>query len=192
MEGPPLELNRFAAEAGRDTQIDAEQGEAFVRLLLEHEPMVRSFLRGLLPTWNDVDEVVQEASLVAWRKFSAFEQGTAFGGWFLTIARFEALKHRRRLARTPLVLAEDVCQLLAQDMEEGKSALIRLRHLETCLSKMAVEKRDLLLKVHSPGVVIREVAAQCGQSEQAFYKAIQRMRAALLACVTASIAKEHA
>ena len=92
-----------------------DQGEAFVRLLLEHEPQVRSFLRGLLPTWNDVDEVIQEASLVAWRKFADFEQGTAFGGWFLTIARFEALKHRRRVARTPLVFADDIWDLLEEE-----------------------------------------------------------------------------
>ncbi len=37
---------------------DKAQGEAFVRLLLEHEPQVRSFLRGLLPSWDDVDEVI--------------------------------------------------------------------------------------------------------------------------------------
>jgi len=192
MDAPSPPSSRLVNQGENRTGDDSAQGEAFVRLLLEHEPMVRSFLRGLLPTWNDVDEVVQEASLVAWRKFSEFERGTTFGGWFLTIARFEALKHRRRLARTPLVLAEDVCKLLAQEMENGKAAPIRLEHLEVCLSKMAAEKRDLLLKVHSPGVVIREVAEQCGQSEQAFYKAIQRMRAALLACVTASMAKELA
>ncbi len=74
----------------RPTAANPDQGEAFVRLLLEHEPQVRSFLRGLLPAWNDVDEVIQEASLVAWRKFADFQEGTAFGGWFLTIARFEA------------------------------------------------------------------------------------------------------
>jgi len=62
--------------------------ETFVRLLLEHEPRVRAFLRGLLPTWQDVDEVTQEASLVAWRKFGDFEEGSSFGGWLLTIACF--------------------------------------------------------------------------------------------------------
>jgi RNA polymerase sigma-70 factor (ECF subfamily) len=52
---------------------DDARYEAFVRLLVEHEPRVRSFLRGLLPTWTDVEEVAQEASLVAWRKFHDFE-----------------------------------------------------------------------------------------------------------------------
>ncbi|MDB4490303.1 hypothetical protein N9045_02175 [bacterium] len=54
-----------------------------MRLLVEHEPRVRSFLRGLLPTWHEVEEVTQEASLIAWRKFDDFEDGTSFGGWLL-------------------------------------------------------------------------------------------------------------
>ncbi len=51
----------------RTASNDDERYEVFVKLLVEHEPRVRSFLRGLLPTWNDVEEVAQEASLVAWR-----------------------------------------------------------------------------------------------------------------------------
>ncbi|GAA5508676.1 sigma-70 family RNA polymerase sigma factor [Novipirellula caenicola] len=162
---------------------DADQGEAFVRLLLEHEPQVRSFLRGLLPSWNDVDEVVQEASLVAWRKFSSFEQGTAFGGWFLTIARFEALKHRRRIARTPLVFSDDIWERLAEESPQHVAQPIYRQHLENCLAKMPPDKRDLLLKVHSAGVVIRDVAVESGKSEQAFYKVIQRLRASLVQCI---------
>lgn len=173
------------------TSENADQGELFVRLLLEHEPRVRSFLRGLLPSWNDVDEVLQEASLIAWRKFGTFEEGTAFGGWLLTIARFEALKHRRRIARTPLVFADDVWDLLLEEAIHDEAPQTYRRYLDDCLAKLAPEQRDVLLKVHSPGVVMREVALQSGRSEQAFYKAIQRLRAVLLECVSSSIAMEN-
>ena len=62
----------------RTTSNDDERYEAFVRLLVEHEPRVRSFLRGLLPTWHDVEKVTQEARLIAWQKFDKFEPGTSF------------------------------------------------------------------------------------------------------------------
>lgn len=157
---------------------------------MEHAPRVRSFLRGLLPSWSEVEEVAQEASLVAWRKFDDFEQGTSFGGWLLTIARFEALKYRRRVARSPLVFVDDVWDLLAEEASGGGGQQIRRRYLEGCLEKMDISKRELLLKVHSPGVVMREVALQAGKSEQAFYKIIQRLRAVLLDCVSKAIAAE--
>lgn len=157
---------------------------------MEHAPRVRSFLRGLLPSWSEVEEVAQEASLVAWRKFDDFEEGTSFGGWLLTIARFEALKYRRRVARSPLVFVDDVWDLLAEEASGEGVQQIRRRHLEGCLEKMDISKRELLLKVHSPGVVMREVALQAGKSEQAFYKIIQRLRAVLLDCVLKTIAAE--
>ena len=157
---------------------------------MEHAPRVRSFLRGLLPSWSEVEEVAKEASLVAWRKFDDFEEGTSFGGWLLTIARFEALKYRRRVARSPLVFVDDVWDLLAEEASGEGVQQIRRRHLEGCLEKMDISKRELLLKVHSPGVVMREVALQAGKSEQAFYKIIQRLRAVLLDCVSKTIAAE--
>ena len=163
---------------------DSGKTEIFVSLLMEHEPSVRAFLRGLLPTWNDVDEVIQNASLIAWRKFDEFEQGTAFGGWFLTIARFEALKHRRKLARTPLKFADDIWNILADQAIERPSPMVRLQHLEVCLGRLRPEQRQLILKAHEPGAVVKEVALQSGKSEQAFYKMVQRLRAVLLNCVS--------
>ena len=55
--------------------------EEFVRLFVAHEGRLRAFIRSLLPTWADVDEVMQETSLVAWRKFGRFERGTNFMAW---------------------------------------------------------------------------------------------------------------
>jgi len=173
-------------------QTDLDQGEIYVRLLMEHEPRVRAFLRGLLPTWNDVDEVTQEASLIAWRKFDQFEQGTAFGGWFLTIARFEALKHRKKIAKSPLVFNDDIWKLLADEAESDRSSAGMQKYLELCLNTLAPDKKELMLKAHSPGVVTRELAQQSNKSEAAFYKIIQRLRAVLLKCISNSMAAEGA
>lgn len=164
--------------------------QSFVKLLVEHEPNARAYLRGLLPAWNDVDEVIQEASLVAWRKFDDFVEGTSFGGWFLTIARFEALRYRRKMARSPLVFTEDVWVLLEKEASELDSSGATLSHLETCLEKMDAQQRKLVLQAHAPGVLIRDIAKQAGRSEQAFYKSLQRWRRALLECVGRAIALE--
>ncbi|TWU28666.1 sigma-70 family RNA polymerase sigma factor [Bythopirellula polymerisocia] len=172
------------------TPNDPQRYELFVKLLLENESSVRAYLRGLLPTWQDVEEVAQEASLVAWRKFSDFEEGTSFGGWFLTIARYEAMSYRRRLARTPLVFSDDVWGLLAAEAAEDEGGQIRRQHLEKCLDKLDAASHELLLKVYSPGVMMREVAKQSGKGEQAFYKVVQRLRSALLKCISKAMALE--
>ncbi len=176
-----------------DTPPSGENGgyEEFVRLLLEYEPRVRSYLRGILPKWQDVDDVMQDASVVAWRKFAQFEPQTDFGRWMLTIARFEALKFRRRLARSPLVFSEDVWELLAKEAadEEASPREVRSNVLEHCLEKLSAAQRELVLKAHAPGVRINEIARQAGRSEQAFYKTLQRLRAAVLECVSRTMAE---
>jgi len=164
--------------------------EAFVRLLVEHEPKLRAFLRGLLPTWDAVEEVAQEASLVAWRKYGSFEQDTNFGGWLLTIARFEALKHRRKMARSPLVFDDDVWELLADETPTSTELDPRSEALEHCLQQLEDAQRELLLKTHTPGIRLNEVARASGRSEQALYKTVQRLRAALLQCIESQTRKK--
>ena len=83
-------------------------------------------------------------------------------------------------------------ELLADEASEEEVQPIRRRHLEDCLGQLERSKRELLLKVHSPGVIMREVALQSGKSEQAFYKFIQRLRAVVLTCVTKAVAAENA
>jgi RNA polymerase sigma-70 factor (ECF subfamily) len=165
--------------------------EPFVRMLVEHEPRTRAYLRGLLPSWHDVEEVMQSTSLVAWRKFAEFREGTSFGGWLHTIARFEALKYRRGMARSPLVFSEEVWELLAHEADaEVESVEARREALEQCLGKLPAAQRELVLKAHTPGVQLNEFAQQAGRSEQAFYKTIQRLRAALLECIERTMTKE--
>ena len=45
------------------------QGD-FMRLLMQHEPALRAYSRALLPDWQSVDEVIQEASVTLWEKFA--------------------------------------------------------------------------------------------------------------------------
>jgi len=162
----------------------------FTQLLVANESQVRWFLRGLLPTWDDVQEVLQTASVVAWSKFDHFEEGTSFGAWLLTIARFEALKYRRGMARSPLIFTDEVWDLVAEEMDDEEYQDERRQHLQACLQKIESVDREILLKVHQTGVVTKGVARELGKSEQAFYKFIQRLRRRLRDCMSQAMATE--
>jgi RNA polymerase sigma-70 factor (ECF subfamily) len=168
--------------------------EEFMTLLMEHQGGLRGYLRSLVPTWNDVDDVIQQVSLVAWRKFDNFERGTNFLAWIMVIARLEALKHRRGLARGPQLLAEDLCELLASEPDaatfEPREIDRQRTALEHCLSRLDDGRRRLLLEAHAPGVRINALARRAGRSEQAVYKVIQRLRAMLVECMQSRLARE--
>ncbi len=57
-------------------------------------------------------------------------------------------------------------ELLAEEASGEENQQIRRRHLEVCLGKLELTKRNLLLKVHTSGVVIREVAQQSGKARR--------------------------
>ena len=61
-----------------DDQDRDQSYEEFVRIFTRHEPRLRAFVRSLLPTWDDVDEVMQETSLVLWRKWNDFDPESDF------------------------------------------------------------------------------------------------------------------
>ena len=73
--------------------------EEFLRLWTHHEPELRAFVRSCCPRAQEVDEVLQDVSIAAWRKFSTLDDHAAFGPWACLIARYELLMARRRFAR---------------------------------------------------------------------------------------------
>ena len=50
----------------------------FMRLFVRHERDLRVFARTLLPNWPAVDDVLQEASVVMWRKAASVGKGGGF------------------------------------------------------------------------------------------------------------------
>lgn len=176
-----------------DLPVLPEHYETFVRLFVSHEARLRGFVRTLLPHWDAVDEVMQETSLVAWRKFTQFDPDTNFMAWAAAIARFEALKHLRRQSRERLVFNDELLDLLAEEsLEEADSLEHQRAALGVCLEKLDRRKKHLLQLAYQPGVKFHEVAAEAGKSTQAFYKTIQRLRALLLSCAEKQLKQARA
>ena len=165
--------------------------EAFVRAFARHESTLRAFVRAMLGNWEDVDEVMQEVAVVAWKKFHSLDDLEQFPRWLCVIARYEVLKYRRAKVRDRLVLNEDIVQLLA---EEGLDELpLRQRQheaLEGCLDKLPEARRKLVLQAYAPGVSIKQMAEQVGRSPAALYQLLSRIRRELVACVERSLAEE--
>lgn len=167
--------------------------EAFVQLLSRNEPVVRAYLRGLVSTMEEVDELMPEVALVAWRKFAELEDHTAFAKWACVIARYEVLRYRRDKARDRFVLDDDVIARLATEAEEEtQQSEAQMRALESCLEKLSADRRKLVLACYVPGVSIKDIATRSGRSEDGLYQLLRRIRLELQRCVEFVISKEAA
>lgn len=178
-------------DPGNDSTHRLER-EQFVRLLTRHDRAIRAFLRALLPTFGDVDEVMQEVSVAAWRKFSSLDDPENFCRWACGISRNQVLRYRRSKARDRIVLGEDIEKLIA---DEGLDELVerqeQLTALEGCMEQLPEERKRLVLEAYSGERSMKAIAAAAGKTPEAIYQVISRLRRQLLNCITHSLAEAH-
>jgi RNA polymerase sigma-70 factor, ECF subfamily len=161
-----------------------ERHEAFLRHFTDSDAALRAYVRTLVPTRDDAAEIMQEISLVLWRKFDEYQGHEDFRRWAFGVARFEVLAWRRDKARDRLVLSEGTVELIAEQMNDDASRLESQRSaLELCLGKLQEDQRSLLRAAYAPGAKLDRLAKESGRTIQSLYKNLQRIRARLLDCV---------
>ena len=165
--------------------------EEFITLLLQHEPTVRAAIRAVIHRPEDVDEVMQAVSLVAWRKFDSLTDREGFGRWACVIARYEVLKFLRGRARDRFVLDESLMERIFAEAEaEDAVRRRRLSLLERCIEKLSADRRSLILQAYTPGRTIRSIAETMGRSEDSLYQLLRRLRLDLRRCVELALVVE--
>ena len=113
--------------------------QEFVRLLTEHQAVLRGYIRSLIPNASDIWDVVQNTNIALWEHRDDFELGTNFRAWAFTIARYRALEHRRKLQKDHrLVFDERLIDQLDQTPHDWEAARLESKHraLEHCLGKL--------------------------------------------------------
>jgi RNA polymerase sigma-70 factor (ECF subfamily) len=75
--------------------VAAGDRDAFSRLYRDYARMVRAVLLGRVRP-HDVDDLLQEVFLTAYRRIRELREPAAFGGWIATIARNRATDHLRQ------------------------------------------------------------------------------------------------
>jgi RNA polymerase sigma-70 factor (ECF subfamily) len=165
------------------TPSERTEHDQFLRLYVEQEESLRGFVRSLVPTREDANEVMQEVAAVLWRKFDELATPDDFRRWAFGIARFEALGFRRDTARDRHVFDADVLNLLADDAEAAAESLdIEREVLDECLGKLPEPQRKLVEAAYAREVKIEEMAAAMGRTAMSLYKALHRIRMTLMDC----------
>ncbi len=168
---------------------DDDTAADFIPRLLRHEPNVRGFLRSMLMGAEEVDEVMQRTSTVAWQKYRASQPIESFGTWLCVIARYEALRYARDAARRPAALSDAVLSLIADEgLDEVDDRQAELDALQHCLQKLPVVTRSAVMAVHRSGDSVKSVAQSMGASVAAVYKRVHRARLQLLRCIEQRLA----
>lgn len=173
------------------TDANQDHHQEFLRAFTRHEPALRAFVRRLVPTRVDADDILQEVAIILWEKFDQFDSAGSFYAWACGIARYKVLSWLRDKGRERMLLSPEVIELLADHTLDTESHLKEQRlALEHCFEKITPVEQDLLARAYSPDSQVQEVASSSGRSVSGFYQWLYRMRQLLLDCIQRRMAQE--
>jgi len=160
-------------------------------LFVRYEPTIHSFLTSLLANLDDAEVVMQETSMVMWRKFERFEAGTSFRNWAFQIARFEAMNFRRKRQRDRHLFSDELLKLLADDAARHAAQLAEERRvLAHCVAKLDLPDRRVLSGCYREDSTIKQYAESVGRTPNAVRKHLAKIRTALSLCVRKTLELE--
>jgi RNA polymerase sigma-70 factor (ECF subfamily) len=146
------QLRELARQAGRGDRA------AFQKLYLRHLEPVRAQVQRLFgPSYEGLDDVVQEVFLEAFRALPGFRGDSAFGTWLFRVAHNVAVSHLRRRAARPTNLL--MLQSLRETLDEPDwDARRQVAALYAALDELSLEAREAFVLYELEGMSLRQVA----------------------------------
>lgn len=168
-----------------------------MRLYARHQRRVQAFIATFLYAPADVEDVLQETSVILWQKFAEFQPRSPetadeeFGQWSRSIARLEVFRAMREHGRASIALDENVINLIADEQTAMSDELdARRAALSACMEKLPEPDRALIQSCYAGGKPIKDVADELGRPHNSVYKSLGRIRGALLRCINIKIRSE--
>ena len=161
------------------------QTEEFVRLFSEHQRELSKFIFLLVPSRAEAEDIMQETSVILWRKFGEFQRGTDFFRWAAQVARNKVRDFRKEAARDRhRFLSDELIESIAETRLKNSDLLAQQRTLLTgCIRKLAPVDQDLIQRCLARKLSIKVVAEHLSRPVNTIYKALNRIRKMLMDCV---------
>ena len=173
---PPDSTNRFGDQ-------NAAQ-QRFLSLFLRSEREIFRYVAALVPNVADAEDIVQQTAVALWEKFEAYDPAQPFTPWACRFALNKARQWIERRQRWQALLEAGLAEELVQRREALQPEIeARLRHLESCVGKLSSDQRELVEGYYYHRTGIEALSQRSGRTVEASYKALQRIRQALLVCV---------
>ncbi|MBS0187375.1 MAG: sigma-70 family RNA polymerase sigma factor [Planctomycetes bacterium] len=168
----------------------AEENPAeFESLARRHAEMLSAYLRSLLGSSSQVDDLFQEVLVVAWRRFSDYDRMRPFDAWLRGIARFQVLENARKSGHCLACTDPHTLDLLdarysAFSTLGSQSAFAdQVDRLLTCLGALPQTMREVMELAYARGMMLKQIAAALSVEEETVKKRVQRTRSTLADCL---------
>lgn len=163
--------------------------ERFISLMTRHQPDLRAFLSSVVWDRHRVEDLLQEAALVLWRKFDTYDPSRSFGAWARGIA-LNLVRQSLERSRTPeMRLSAPALEAVARAYDRGPAfGSDRQEALRTCLERLPDHSRRLLRMRYEEALPLERMARKLEKRLEAVHMTLSRIRTKLLQCVRQRLA----
>lgn len=158
-------------------------------LVRENADRTMVYIRSIVRSSAEAEDVFQEAMLVAFRRLGDFDRSRPFGPWVRGIAAKVALARARKAAASPAI-DPAIIDGISREMEQWDS-FDRLRfegvleRLAECMQRLSADQQECLHLAYRLDAPLRTIAEQLSVAEETIKKRLQRARANLADCLQA-------
>src|SRR4051812_22338287 len=150
---------------------------------------LRCSIRALGVRAEAVDDIAQEAVVIALTKLEEFDRSCDFGLWVRQIARRLVANERRKESRRSLILSgrvtDHLLELAAGQSSGGESQEREeeLTALRQCLAELPKRDRELLQQRYFEDLSPGAIGSRLGFTSNQVRQMLLRLRRALLECI---------
>ena len=157
---------------------DARLGDtrAFSELLQAHDDKMRGVVWRLVPSSSEMEDILQDAYLKAWRSLDGFRGDAAFSSWLYRIVHTTALDHIKAQRRRRVVPLDEAGVL---SVDDSSGVLVESDALRAALAQLPEDQLAVVALVDGRGASYDDVAEMLGIQPGTVGSRLNRARAAL-------------
>ena len=162
-----------------------KQDEArFAALVEEHQASLRAFVRTLGVDSDWVDDLAQDAFVVAYRELETFDEDRDFGKWLRGIAR-NLVRNELRKAGRRRIMNEDLTRhlLSAREPEPDMFDAMQVSALRDCMEELPRKSRELVHSRYHEGWNATQMAEKFEIKAATIRQTLLRVRRQLYQCI---------
>jgi RNA polymerase sigma-70 factor (ECF subfamily) len=164
----------------------------FIEQVRREQAALRAFVRSLGVRAEAVDDVAQEALILAFEKLAEFDRAQEFGPWVRGMARRLVANLVRKESRREELMSRAMSEAMLLHESEGPSSTLasetHLQALRQCLGGMPEQSRRMVQWRYFEDLSPAAIADRLGRTANDVRQIFFRLRRALLECIEQRLA----
>lgn len=165
----------------------------FAQMVLEHQGRIRVFIRMLGVVPAAVDDLAQDAFVVAYERRDMLDDPDGAGPWLRAIARNVVRNELRKSARRRRVVNATLTEAMLGESLEGDADTWNddwLASLRQCKGQLPDYSQRLIDGRYGKGLKAAQLGKDTGKTATAVRQSLTRLRNALRKCIEARLRVE--